>query len=563
MAADTWLLMTLYWKIDRREAVGQSLWRALAYVAGLVFMLFVAAASAAFGFFISFLTQPESPVIMPPGLVPGMLLTMVLVGVLVVGMNQAVKALFLSGDLDRLMVAPVHTRSVMVAKLLSRFPSNLLLLFLIAAPAIIAYGIGIGAGPVYFILGVILLLLAPLFGLSVGAIIAMLLVRVLPVNRLSELLTASYALLGIIIALLAQLAPRSLDQGDPEQMLESMSGAGINAAIDTLSRAPLPSFWAGRGLVALDAGQADVTGLLGIVAYVLLTLGLFAFIILTADKLYLSGWLKTQGAGGKRRGLESSGGRFGRGSLAGAIALKDWLLRLRDPRQLVSLVGSGFVAIVVGALAIFRGSGGRQPAYLIDPGGSAPAGSVGGPRRRLQPRRAHRHLGAVRRLCVSGEHGHLRAAPRRPLLPVAQGRAHFAARRLVGQVVERVLALCGALHPGSRRVMVRRALFAVLVSLRDGGRPADGVRFAGHVRIHRVSLRQPVLDGPAQDGHQRRRPGVAAAVGRFWGAGDGHRAPGVQPARNVAGLGDPAGLARRCGPRPADMGLASADARLG
>lgn len=360
MAADTWLLMTLYWKIDRREAVGQSLWRALAYVAGLVFMLFVAAASAAFGLFISFLTQPESPVIMPPGLVPGMLLTMVLVGVLVVGMNQAVKALFLSGDLDRLMVAPVHTRSVMVAKLLSRFPSNLLLLFLIAAPAIIAYGIGIGAGPVYFILGVILLLLAPLFGLSVGAIIAMLLVRVLPVNRLSELLTASYALLGIIIALLAQLAPRSLDQGDPEQMLESMSGAGINAAIDTLSRAPLPSFWAGRGLVALDAGQADVTGLLGIIAYVLLTLGLFAFIILTADKLYLSGWLKTQGAGGKRRGLESSGGRFGRGSLAGAIALKDWLLRLRDPRQLVSLVGSGFVAIVVGALAIFRGSGGED-----------------------------------------------------------------------------------------------------------------------------------------------------------------------------------------------------------
>lgn len=375
MAADTWLLMRLYWKLDRREATGKSPWRILALIAGYIGVLFIGAASAAVGYFASFLLRPDFPVHIPPGIIPGLMLTFVLIGVLVTGLNQSVKALFLSGDLDRLMVAPVHTRSVMVAKLLSRLPSNLLLLLLIAAPALVAYGIGMGAGPVYYVLGAVFLLMAPLFGLSVGAILAMLLVRWLPVNRLNELLAAAYAVLGIGMALLFQL-PRLFIQDDPEAMMDSVSSGTVTSLIQTVERLPLPTLWAGRALVELDAGRVDATGLLGIGAYVLTTLGLFALIILAADRFYLSGWLKTQSAGGKRRGLEESGGFLGRGSLAAAIAWKDWLLRVRDPRQLVSLIGSGFIAVIVGALAIFRGSGSDESLMSVAASGAIEADGV-------------------------------------------------------------------------------------------------------------------------------------------------------------------------------------------
>lgn len=358
MVADTWLLMKIYWLIDRREVTGQSALRILGFIIAAIGILFISVLSAALGFGASFLTRPEMPAVLPLGIVPGVLLTFVLIGVLVFGMNQALKALFLSGDLDRLMVAPVHTRSVMVAKLLSRAPSNLLLLLLFAAPAFVAYGIGIGAGPIYYLLGGVMLLLAPLFGLAVGAIIAMLLVRVLPVNRLNELLTAAYALVGILIALLAQLPRLFIDGGDPEGIAMTITGGSLASTFETIERLPVPTFWAGRGLVALDAGRFEMTGVLGIAAYLVVTLGLFMAVILTADRLYLSGWLKTQSAGSKRHRLEESKGRFLNGSLGAAIGRKDWLLRVRDPRQMVSLLGGGFVAIVVGGLAIFRGSGG-------------------------------------------------------------------------------------------------------------------------------------------------------------------------------------------------------------
>lgn len=372
MVADTWLLMTLYWRLDRREVTTQSTLRILGFVLAAIGILFISVFSGFMGYGASFLTSSELSTPLPLGIVPGLLLTFVLLGVLVFGMNQALKALFMSGDLDRLLVAPVHTRSVMVAKLLSRAPSNLVLLLLFAAPAFVAYGVGIGAGPIYYLLGGLMLLLAPLFGLAVGAIIAMLLVRVLPVNRLNELLTAAYALVGIAIAILAQLPRLFLGGGDSGEFAVEITEGSLGSAFTTLEKLPIPTFWAGRGLVALDAGQFELAGVLGILAYIVVTLGLFLAVVMTADRLYLSGWLKTQTAGGKRQGLEESKGRFLNGSLAAAIARKDWLLRLRDPRQMISLLGGGFVAIVVGGLAIFRGgAGGDQSLMTLSQFGSS------------------------------------------------------------------------------------------------------------------------------------------------------------------------------------------------
>lgn len=348
MATDTLLLMRLYWRLDRREVEGRR--RILTLGLQLVFGIMMAVFSGFLGFGAAILVrEPQSPINLRPDLLPGVLFTLVLLGVLITGLNQAVRALFLSGDLDRLMVAPIEPRSVMVAKLLSRLPWNIIFLLLIASPAFIAFGVGIGAGPLYFGVGIILMLLAPLFGLSLGAILAMLLVRVLPVNRLNELLAAAYSIIGLMVALVFQL-PRFFQGGDtPEiETLQSLSEMA-NGIADL----PVPTLMAGRGIIALDQGRF-LSGLGDISSYVVITLGLFMLTVFTADRLYLSGWLRTQGGTMRQRGLQEADRGFGGSSLNSTMILKDWLLRFRDPRQLVSLIGNAVVALVVGGLALFR-----------------------------------------------------------------------------------------------------------------------------------------------------------------------------------------------------------------
>ena len=103
MWADTLLLMRHYWKLDRREYSRVRGWKLVGYVAAIIAFLFVGAFSAAIGYGASFLLRPDMPVRVGPGVFPGVLLTFVLLGVLITGLNQAVRALFLSGDLERLV----------------------------------------------------------------------------------------------------------------------------------------------------------------------------------------------------------------------------------------------------------------------------------------------------------------------------------------------------------------------------------------------------------------------------------------------------------------------------
>ncbi len=63
MVNDTWLLMQLYWKLDRREVAGQSILRILAFILGGIGILFIGGMSAALGYGASFLTDPELPVV--------------------------------------------------------------------------------------------------------------------------------------------------------------------------------------------------------------------------------------------------------------------------------------------------------------------------------------------------------------------------------------------------------------------------------------------------------------------------------------------------------------------
>ena len=345
--SDTLLLMQLYWRLDRRAdgGIGRAAWARRVFV-GLIIVVF----SATMGFVTGVIVQDGVLGATRPDVVPGLLLTLVLVGTAFAGFNQALQALYLSDDLERLLVAPVRARAVVTAKLLGRLPTIMFFLFGLAAPALVAFGIVLGLGPFYYLVGVLLLLVAPLFGISVGAIVAIYLVRILPARRLSDWVGAASIILGTVLSMLAYL-PQILRGRNREMSAEA--GAAIADALNGFSNVPLPSTWAGRALVDLGEYRLSAPGAGGLLGYLLITVGLFAATMFVADRLYLSGWLRMQSAGARTRGLNDAAGLFGGGSLDLILGYKDWLLRVRDARLMAAMF-SGLLVTGIMVLFIFR-----------------------------------------------------------------------------------------------------------------------------------------------------------------------------------------------------------------
>lgn len=342
MIADTSLLLRLYWKIDRRADSGTRLASRVIAIIGFVIGVII---SGVVGGFAGTLVKDNAILQLRVDVLPGILLTVVMFGIVFVGFSQAIQALYLSDDMDKLLVSPIHPQAVMTAKLLSRAPSLILMMLVATIPAFVVFGVVAGLGVLYTIIGILLILLTPLFGISLGALVAIFMVRLLPARRLNEWVGAASIIIGVLLSLLLYL-PTMFQDNQPDTDAATM--VNIEMFINHVGDLPLPSMWAGKALVAFGQGQiaASAWGALGV--YLLLTIGFFLITVLLANRLFLTGWLRMQSSGAEAASFEDmqeQHGLFGRNSLDLTLGAKDWVLWIRDPRLLSTVFTSLILAV--------------------------------------------------------------------------------------------------------------------------------------------------------------------------------------------------------------------------
>ena len=252
---------------------------------------------------------------------------------LVVGFPTVIASFFVGRDLLQLVVAPVRTRDIFVARLVSAMSANLLISGILVA-AVLGVGVGAGAPLVYFPMAVVLIAVEILTVTSLQAILMSLILRWVPARMARDVAAAVAGLTGAGLYLAWNLSLRQTfgQRGRPD-----LSGlTGFTQHIDWL-----PTTWPGHALSALLAGSTDVA-----IAWLAASLALAATLMAMAAILYEQTLLSGLGIFGgtsfvwRRRSQRQAAPRAARGagSPALAIARKDWLGFRRDVRRLTRLL---------------------------------------------------------------------------------------------------------------------------------------------------------------------------------------------------------------------------------
>lgn len=269
---------------------------------------------------------------------PSAALFAALVSLVLTSFSTVLSSLYLSGDIDMLLVAPVPMRAVFIVKFFGGLILPYMLLFMLVAPALLGYGTGLGFGPAYYVAAIIALLLLPLLPFSVGALLVMAVVRVVPARRAREILGLLGGLIGITWYILSQFS---------RQIGSQVSSAQAVTWLDRLNNPLLPSAWAGRALNAAGEGQWATFATFGLL-FAALSLGAFLGALVLGEKVYYEGWsnMATQGGRVKRKaeprasqaagGLAAIGGWLPRESAA--ILYKDLRVFPRDLRNMQQLI---------------------------------------------------------------------------------------------------------------------------------------------------------------------------------------------------------------------------------
>ncbi|MEN9939023.1 MAG: hypothetical protein RLZZ387_5602 [Chloroflexota bacterium] len=205
--------------------------------------------------------------------------------------GTVLSSLYLSGDLDMLVAAPVPMRAVFVVKLLGGLAVPYALLFVLLGPALTGYGRGLGYGPAYFAATALVLLLFPLLPVGLGALLVMAVVRVVPARRARDIVSVIGGLLGVGWYVVTQLSPQIAPRLANVRTLEGLRQLDVPL---------LPSAWAGRALVAAGEGEWLTLGAYGGL-FAGVSLAVFGACLTLAERLYYVGWSNMAGRGGAVR----------------------------------------------------------------------------------------------------------------------------------------------------------------------------------------------------------------------------------------------------------------------
>jgi ABC-2 type transport system permease protein len=220
---------------------------------------------------------------------PSQALFLALAVLVLTSFTTVLTSLYLSGDTDMLLAAPVPMRAVFVVKFFGGLIVPYALLFGLLGPALFGYGQGLGYGAAFYITAVLVLALLPLLPAGLGALLVMAVVRVVPARRAREIVSMIGGLFGASWYILNQLAPTVAPRLASVRTLESLRRLDLPV---------LPSAWAGHALIAAGRGER-----LTLLAYgglfAVLSLAVFAGCLLLAERLYYEGWSNMATQGGK------------------------------------------------------------------------------------------------------------------------------------------------------------------------------------------------------------------------------------------------------------------------
>jgi hypothetical protein len=290
---------------------------------------------------------------------PTLTLSALFVGTLLASFGVLLQALYLSGDMDFLLATPLPIRAVFIAKLLQAVLPNFALFSLFGIPLLFGLGISSGYHFVYYPLAVLLMIFLALAASGLSSLLVMGVVRILPPRRATEIL-------GFIGAMFAFLCSQIGNLANSFGREMNFSGTRLAGLLVLAEVRWLPLNWAGQGLVALGEGRW-LTGTLLAGGTLGLTALTFWFALITAQRLYYSGWAGMQVVARKKRPPVSRPGRAAGSGLVRllpkpvfAVLHKDFLTLRRDLRSLSQLI-SPIIFGAIYTILLLRG-GGEPPA---------------------------------------------------------------------------------------------------------------------------------------------------------------------------------------------------------
>jgi len=216
--------------------------------------------------------------------------------VFVFGIFYIMSTFYFSSDVEYLLPLPLRPKQIIGAKFLVVTIYEYFTTAVIFLPMLIAYGVVMKSGPVFYLFGIVVYLLMPIAPLAAASFLIMLIMRFTNLSRHKDTFKIIGGVLAVFLGmgvnLLVQNIAGRMSMEEIAQLLEQ----GNNSLVRVSSSIFPTTRWGAEAL----AGSASLTGLWSLLIYVAFSLVVYLILLWLGELIYLRGVVGLSESSSKR-----------------------------------------------------------------------------------------------------------------------------------------------------------------------------------------------------------------------------------------------------------------------
>ncbi len=244
------------------------------------------------------------------------------------GLMYCFSTFFAAKDLEMLMVLPIKSENIVASKLICCIVYEYVFVLPLILPILIKYAAFTGAGLLFWLYALVLVLLMPVIPLSAAAVIEMLLMRASGMKANPEKVQTAfmYIFMALMLGFTFFTNRFAYSAGD------DVSGflSGKLSLFERISSSYPPALLFARSL----ENAAAVSGLIYLLAFAALSAAVFALAVFVGRKVYITALMNGMGAGGGKK-IKYDKKMLAHDSIQGnkamAVFKNDFRIMLRTP----------------------------------------------------------------------------------------------------------------------------------------------------------------------------------------------------------------------------------------
>ena len=299
---------------------------------------------AGFVIFMEFSMFSAFEMLNAPEMLPGLAILLAMVTALLFSVFQMLAALYFSRDTASMAYLPLTSRTVLAAKWTEVYVSELLFSLLIAAPAVVLYGIHYAADWTYYLRMVPVLLAVNCIPLTISLLLASILGRFTSLTRHKEVwvVLGTVLMLVVVLGLEWSILPKIPEDADAAFFVQMLTG--VQPMLRAFIHAFPPVAWAVDGI----AGDW-----LQWLAFLTVSIGGVALAIALVGGSYLDTTLRQNEGSRKARRVRVTDKTFRAHSPFMAIYRREWNEILKVPVYLLNgVLGAMMLPIMLIGMSV-------------------------------------------------------------------------------------------------------------------------------------------------------------------------------------------------------------------